>query len=177
MVEFWPARLPQCSGGNITCMPFLPCPISQNPGKTEVLPVLPLMTALTLYWCVKIKPVLNELPIRKKAFEIWIDFYAVRIAYSSLIRPWSLWVSNQIIIRLCLFFLGALSDTGPVKVNQKMAILVLRWIFFGFKLLVLETWGIKYQFWVRNRIFKPAIFFSFQFKSSGLVTEFFTSMV
>ena len=158
-------------------MPFLPCPISQNPGKTEVLPVLPLMTALTLYWCVKINPVLNDLPIRKKAFEIWINFYAVRIAYSSLIRPWSLWVSNQIIIRLCLFFLGALSDTGPVKVNQKMAILVLRWIFSDLNYWFWKPGESNISFGLETVFSNLQFFFSFQFKSSGLVTEFFTSMV
>ena len=67
---------------------------------------------------------------------------------------------------------------GPVKVNRKMAIMALRWIFFGFELLALETWEIKHQFWVRNPYFQTCnFFFSFQFKYSGLVTEFFTSML
>ena len=50
----------------------------------------------------------------------------------------------------------------PVKVNQKMTISVLWWVFFGFKLMVLETCEIKYHFWkfgnLETRIFKPAFF-------------------
>ena len=46
--------------------------------------------------------------------------------------------------------------SGPLKVNQK-------WLFSGSSL---ETWEIKYHFWVRNWDFQPNIsVFSFQLKT------------
>ena len=46
--DFWKARPSKCSGGHILGTPPLPspCSVSQNPGKTLVLAVLPPVAAL-----------------------------------------------------------------------------------------------------------------------------------